>query len=418
MLLSLVRLISISGFFVSLSFSAYAFDFDLDNGKLSELASWVGQVTQKNYIVPPDLDKALTLNLRNISMDSVESMFAAVVRSTGNHIVQEHGFNIVQPGLLSADLPAMPDFPFSDSAGLPSAEVPPCTMFTITAQHLDLSRVVQALSSLVNSGLCRGESVSVIQGGNTLLVNTTPDRIADVKKVVSLLDLPVDRLLVRAVVFEEAITDSKTLGSNVAAGGLTAFLRSLSPSVSLTPVSGGGVFGVLRGDFELLVNAVVSADHVKVLSTPEILLDDRSQGRVSVGQNVPFITGNYKTDDAGDVSSFQTIERKDVGVTLNVLPVVLSPGLYKLKIQQDASSVSNSSVASDIITNTRNINTEVTVRAGEVIYLGGLYSEDSGNQQVRVPVLSSIPYLGWLFRYNKNDQVKRRLSVILSVQTV
>lgn len=424
MWLSLARCLVPFAAYLLLAASAFAFDFDMENGRLSELAGWVGQVTQKNYIVPPSLDTPLTLNLRGIPFESVESMFTAVVRSTGNHVIQESGFYLVQPGLPGSAVPdLLPASPFSggspgDLAGLSPVSLPPCDMFAVTTEHQDVTRLVPALTSLVTAGLCRGESVHVPQGGNVLLIGTTPERITDVKKVVALLDLPASRLLVRAVIFEETLTDAQALGVNLSAGGLSAFVRSLAPGVSLSPVSGGGVLGLLQGDFDLLVNAVISSDRVKVLSTPEILLDDRSQGRVSVGQNVPFITGAYKADENGGVSSFQTIERKDVGVTLNVFPVVLSPGLFKLKLQQDASSVSASSIASDIITNTRNINTEVTLRAGEVIYLGGLYSEDANGSITRVPLLSSIPYLGWFFRSHKSDLVKRRLSVILSVQTV
>jgi general secretion pathway protein D len=198
----------------------------------------------------------------------------------------------------------------------------------------------------------------------------------------------------------------------------TRLIKSLAPGVALSPVAGGGVLSMIRGDFEVLANAVISSDRVKILSTPEILLDDRSQGRVSVGQNVPFITGQFKTNETGGTDTFQTIERHDVGVSLSVSPVVLSPGVFKLQIQQDASSVSSSTVASDVITNTRNINTMVTVHAGEVIYLGGLYSEDSNGSDIAVPLLSKIPVLGWLFKSHKTEIIKRRLSVILSVETV
>jgi general secretion pathway protein D len=401
----------------------FAFDFDLENGKLSDLSTWVATVTGKNIIIPSSLDVPVTLNIKAVPLDAVFPMFQSVVRSTGNSLDKDGNFYIVSPGL---SLPAGP----VDSRGAAEAgpvdmetlfqevKLDPCQIFAVNALNINVNTLLPALSVLVNSGLCFGESAFVPPGGNVLLINTTSERIEDIKAIISVLDVPASRLLVRAVVFEESLTDAENLGVNLSAGGMSGLIKSLAPGVALSPVAGGGVLSMIRGDFELLANAVISSDRVKILSTPEILLDDRSQGRVSVGQNVPFITGQFKTNETGGTDTFQTIERHDVGVSLSVSPVVLSPGVFKLQIQQDASSVSSSTVASDVITNTRNINTVVTVHAGEVIYLGGLYSEDSNGSDIVVPLLSKIPVLGWLFKSHKTEIIKRRLSVILSVETV
>jgi general secretion pathway protein D len=139
-----------------------------------------------------------------------------------------------------------------------------------------------------------------------------------------------------------------------------------------------------------------------ILSTPNLLTLDNEEAKIVIGQNVPFVTGQYTNNNAstGTVSPFQTIERKDVGLTLRVKPQISENGTVKLAIFQEVSSVLASSVNSTtgLITNKRSIESSVLVDDGAIVVLGGLLQDEYGGNQEKVPGLGDVPIFGNLFR--------------------
>ena len=141
-----------------------------------------------------------------------------------------------------------------------------------------------------------------------------------------------------------------------------------------------------------------------------ILVTNNEQGRISVGQNVPFLVSKEVTDGGNTI---QQIERRDVGVSLSVRPFVLGDGRAMLNILQESSSVTSSSIAADLITNKREISTVAEVHTGQTIVLGGLVSEEERKSQTGVPLLKSIPLIGRLFRRDTTQSVQRELTVLI-----
>jgi general secretion pathway protein D len=154
-----------------------------------------------------------------------------------------------------------------------------------------------------------------------------------------------------------------------------------------------------------------------VLSTPNLLTLDNEEAKIIIGQNVPFITGQYTNNNSnsGSVNPFQTIERKDVGLTLRVKPQISENGTVKLAIFQEVSSVLASSVDSStgLITNKRSIESSVLVDDGAVVVLGGLLQDEYGGNQEKVPGLGDVPLLGNLFKSEKRSRKKTNLMVFL-----
>jgi general secretion pathway protein D len=154
-----------------------------------------------------------------------------------------------------------------------------------------------------------------------------------------------------------------------------------------------------------------------ILSTPNLLTLDNEEAKIVIGQNVPFITGSYaqaaSTGTSASVNPFQTIERKDVGLTLKVKPQVSEGGNIKLQILQEVSNVSDAVNQAGIITNKRAIETTVLVGDGEAIVLGGLIQDDVQNGVDKVPGLGDIPFLGALFRSESRKRTKTNLMVFL-----
>lgn len=154
-----------------------------------------------------------------------------------------------------------------------------------------------------------------------------------------------------------------------------------------------------------------------ILSTPNLLTLDNEEAKIVIGQNVPFVTGQYTSNNTNDgaVNPFQTIERKDVGLTLRVKPQISENGTIKMTIFQEVSNVLASSVNSTtgLITNKRTIESTVLVDDGQIVVLGGLLQDEYAGNQEKVPGLGDVPLLGNLFRSESRSRRKTNLMVFL-----
>jgi general secretion pathway protein D len=204
-------------------------------------------------------------------------------------------------------------------------------------------------------------------------------------------------------------------GSNIIDAAVN--LGSLGQGLNIGMVSGTiTIPGLgLVTNLGVLARALESDADANILSTPNLLTLDNEEAKIVVGQNVPFITGSYaQTGDVTTASPFQTIERKDVGLTLKVRPQVSEGGTVKLQIYQEISNLSQTTtVASDLITNMRSIDSTVLVDDGRIVVLGGLISDTTQDGVDKVPLLGDIPGLGYFFKYEKRKRVKTNLMVFL-----
>jgi general secretion pathway protein D len=147
-----------------------------------------------------------------------------------------------------------------------------------------------------------------------------------------------------------------------------------------------------------------------------VLTLDNEEAKIIVGQNVPFITGTYTPTAGSATNPFQTIERKDIGLTLRVTPQVSEAGAVKMKISTEVSSVTRDKAlvqSADIITNKRALDNTVLVDDGQIVVLGGLIQDDQQATQDKVPLLGDIPYLGALFRYESRNRKRTNLMIFL-----
>jgi general secretion pathway protein D len=164
----------------------------------------------------------------------------------------------------------------------------------------------------------------------------------------------------------------------------------------------------------LLANFLQTQDGANILSAPNLMTLDNEEAKIVVGQNVPFITGQYaQTGSSATVTPFQTIERKDVGLTLKVRPQITAGGAIKMDVYQEVSSISNATNSAGIITNKRSIQTAVLVNDGQTIVLGGLMQDNVNENNTKIPGLGDIPGLGALFRSNSRSATKTDLMVFL-----
>ena len=309
-----------------------------------------------------------------------------------------------------------------------------------------LSRVMQSISQLEDAesgkkavGRQSESTIEADEGTNSLIVTADADEMAAIESVIHRLDIRRAQVLVEAIIVEMEIGDAQDLGlqwlfaeddgffgSNINAGNNRAGriaeavlpsdsdddgdadfdIGNLAGALASTPGLSLG-WGTLDDELNMAVilNALKTRTNSNILSTPSLLTLDNQEAYITVGQNVPFVTGSFtNASNEGATNPFQTIQREPVGITLKVTPHINEGDKVVLDIEQEVSSVSPSSlVASDIITNERKILTKVLATDGRVIVLGGLIKDDVTDTQEKVPLLGDIPFLGRLFR---NDSVR------------
>jgi general secretion pathway protein D len=180
-----------------------------------------------------------------------------------------------------------------------------------------------------------------------------------------------------------------------------------------------GIFNRSGGNVTLgvLARFLQSSGDANVLSTPNLLTLDNEEAKIVIGQNVPFVTGQYTGNNTagGTVNPFQTIERRDVGLTLRVKPQINENGTVKLQIFQEVSNVDKSTITnpSGVTTNKRSIESSVLVEDGAIVALGGLLQDEYAGNQDRVPGVADLPFFGNLFKSEARTRKKSNLMIFL-----
>ncbi len=276
---------------------------------------------------------------------------------------------------------------------------------------------------------------------NALVVTAPPKVMRNMMSVIDKLDIRRAQVQVEAIIVEMLSDRVSELGVTWAAGdqdfenviGTTNFPDRTTGVVQLgsaigsdggldpTSLIGSGIsLGIGRisdsgTSFAAIINALAGDANTNIMGKPTIVTMDNQEAEIKVGQEVPFVTGNFTNTGAaqGSVNPFQTIQREEVGLTLKITPQINEGDAVMLKIEQEVSSISESSQAVDLITNTRTITTSVLVEDGGILVLGGLLQDELRENEQRVPLLGSLPVLGALFRARSTALVKTNLMVFI-----
>lgn len=290
-------------------------------------------------------------------------------------------------------------------------------------------------------------NVQADESTNALIVTAPPAIAKNLMSVIRQLDIRRPQVMIEAVIAEVATGAGAELGvqwraTDVTSGNDTGVVGGTSfsgPSVPNINVLSSGTsaalgamaamsgfnLGYLNGSSNILgaslnlgalVSALASDGDTNILSTPSLVTMDNEEAQIVVGKNVPISTGSYtSTGNNNPTNPFTTYTRQDVGLKLKVLPQINEGDTIRLDIEQEVSNLvpdSKSTVGLQE-TSTRQIKTSVMVDDGKILVLGGLISDDVQEVEQRVPILGSIPLLGWLFRYSKTTHDKRNLMVFL-----
>jgi general secretion pathway protein D len=290
--------------------------------------------------------------------------------------------------------------------------------------------------------------VQAHQDTNALVISASPAVFRSIQSVINQLDIRRAQVLVEAIIAEVAVDTSRELGvqwqafssgdsglfggTNFQSGGNNILNLSASAGqagqdgslflpgrgMNLGYVSGrSSLLGIELLEIGALARALSQDANTNVLSTPSIVTMDNHEASINVGQEVPFLSGSFSTQGIasgdGQVNPFQTINREEIGVKLNVTPHINEGDTILLQIEQEVSTLAPSGGAVDLITNKRTLSTRVMVPDGAMLVLGGLTSDDLQEQMESVPGLGRIPLIGELFRYRSTSTVKRDLMVFI-----
>ena len=304
-------------------------------------------------------------------------------------------------------------------------------------RQTNVSSPFSPLASSQENGMVQADIAS-----NSLLI-TAPDHIYNkLLAVIDKLDIKRAQLYIEALIAEVSTDKASEFGvqwqeleglnstsNNLQAIAGTNFNKAggniLGVAGNLKTAGAGLNIGILRGkvnipgigevaNLGLLAHALESNANANILSKPNILTLDNEEAKIVIGQNLPFLTGQYaQTNGSASVSPFQTIERQDVGLTLKVKTQISEGNTIKLAIHQEVSSVADTLNTGGVITNKRSIDTTVLVDDGSIIVLGGLIEDRVTDTVSKVPILGDLPGFGTLFRSVTRGHAKTNLMVFL-----
>jgi general secretion pathway protein D len=274
---------------------------------------------------------------------------------------------------------------------------------------------------------------------NTLLISAPDPLYRNLREVIDMLDQRRAQVVIESLIVEVGEDDASEFGVQWQAGNLggkggfggvnlggSGLNAAPGAKTSIDVLPKGLNIGLVNGsvdipgigkvlDLKVLARALKSKGGTNVLSTPNLLTLDNEAASIFVGQTIPFVTGSYVTGGGGTSNNpFQTVQREEVGLKLNVRPQISEGGTVKLDIYQEVSSVdSRASVDAGTVTNKRAIDTSILLDDGQIMVLGGLLQDGYSQSNDGVPWLADIPGLGALFRSEKRSVTKTNLMVFL-----
>jgi len=313
----------------------------------------------------------------------------------------------------------------------------------------------------------RNAVVTRFEGANAIVIAAAPDIQRTLGEVIRQLDVRRPQVLVEAIIVEISDTAAQQLGvqlflsglrgsnipfgitnySNIAPnigtiagavaarelGGTTTTVTTATGSTTTTTTGTGsdlintaasqlsGINGGLAGVafrsgsaiFGAILNAVRSDNQSNILSTPSIMTLDNVEGHILVGQEIPITTGQALSPNFDN--TFRTVQRQNVGITLQVRPQINAGGTIKLDLRVEVSSIAGpvASGSQDLILNKREIENTITIDEGDIVGVGGLLDDNDRRTLDRVPVLGDIPVLGNLFRSRGRARARTNLMVFI-----
>ncbi len=412
---------------------------DFNDVELSVFVRFISELTGKNFVLDDVVKKAggkiSVYSPTKVTHDQAYSMFVAALEVSRLAVISKG--NVHQ-------IVAMGDLP------------PERGVFVYKLKNANATDLAAILTNLV----ARSQTVAQTAPGtrplfrplsefeapvqvfadkatNSIIISSTKTAYTKLQTVIRDLDTRRNQVFVEAVILEVQVDRLRQIGSDpvqVIAAGESGAVRGIA-SLNTAPenlstiakaiigdaVTGGAVSALNTVNIRAFLQLLLSLTDTNVLSTPQVLAADNQKAKIVVGENRPFPTGQAQGITGG---TLVTIERKDVGVTLEFTPQVLENDLIRLEIKQEITAIAEnvaqtigsgtSSVPVGPTTTKRSMETTTIAKDQQTIVVGGLVRDNIIISERKVPLLGDIPFLGWLFKFQSRATEKLNLLVFLT----
>ncbi len=411
---------------------------DFNDVELSVFVRFISELTGKNFVLDDVVKKAggriSVYSPTKVTHDQAYSMFVAALEVSRLAVITKG--NVHQ-------IVAMGDLPPERGA------------FVYKLKHANATDLAAILTNLV----ARSQTVAQTAPGtrplfrplsefeapvqvfadkatNSIIISSTKSAYTKLQSVIRDLDTRRKQVFVEAVILEVQVDRLRQIGSDpiqVIGAGKSGSLQGIASlntapenlSTIATAIAGGATGGAVTVlntvNVRAFLQLLMSLTDTNILSTPQVLAADNQKAKIVVGENRPFPTGQAQGITGG---TLVTIERKDVGVTLEITPQVLENDLIRLEIKQEITAIAEnvaqtigsgtSSVPVGPTTTKRSMETTTVAKDQQTLVIGGLVRDDLVINERKVPLLGDIPFLGWLFRFQSRASIKLNLLVFLT----
>ena len=300
----------------------------------------------------------------------------------------------------------------------------------IDLNFADAEELVQTLTPLLASELNSSRiDVSAHQSANQVILSGPLGLLSQAEAIIAEMDRMPRQVYVDAIIAEISDDSMQKLGLqfSINAGSVSSSVVSGQTGNNIGALAGdafltgavGGMISIGAGakkipDIGIMIDALQGDTDNRILATPSLMTTENKESTILIGQNVPFITGQFTNQQGNGSAPFQTIKREDLGTILKLKPKIGKNGDIVMEIWQEISRIDQSAaVLSDVVTVKRQISTVVSAKEGETVAIGGLRVEQEEIGVSKVPVLGDLPVLGMLFRQETSKSVSRNLAIFL-----
>ena len=420
---------------------------DFNEVEIPVFVRFISEITGKNFVLDETIKKqggkVSVFSPTKVSPDQAFTMFVAALEAARIAVVPKGG-NLYQV--------------------VPMGDLPPERgVFVYKLKHANATDLAAVLTNLV----ARSQTVAQITPGtrppvrpltefeapvqvfadkatNSIVISATKLAWSHLQAVIRDLDIRRKQVFVEAVILEVQVDRLRQIGTDptqVLGAGKTGFIQGIGGfnrapedlatfAQAITGVAAGGATGGAAPLLNTLnvrafMNLLMNLTDTNVLSTPQVLAADNQKAKIVVGENRPFPTGQAQGITGG---TLVTIERKDVGVTLELTPQVLDGDLIRLEIKQEITAIAenvaqtigagSASIPVGPTTTKRSMETTTVAQDQQTLVVGGLVRDNVTLSEKKIPVLGDIPWIGWLFKSQSRQIEKLNLLVFLTPHLV
>ncbi|MBY4954248.1 DNA uptake porin HofQ [Pantoea sp. DY-17] len=384
-----------------------------DDAPVERILQALADYQQTNLLIAPGVEGRLSLRLDNVGWDRALALVTQLAKLT---VVQEEGVLLVYPESWQQQQAQQEKVEREEEKQQTPLEQQTVTLHYASAS--DIYRSLQAERSLMTP---RG-SVTVDSRTNSLLLRDTAEALRDTERWLKALDLPLEQVELAAHIVTINEEHLRELGVNwgtspaeVVTQALRNPLLEIPLAVSNPAFRAGVTLGQVSGELlNLELSALEQENQIEIIASPRLFTSHQQTASIKQGTEIPY---EVKSGNSGATA----IEFKEAVLGMEVTPVVLGNGRIQLKLRLSQNLPGRSVNIGDnqvLSIDKQEIETQVTLRDGETLALGGIFQQQRTQSEKRVPWLGGMPLLGNLFRQQTDEQKKKELVIFITPRLV